>query len=97
MRSYTTYPSGTYLDAKPGIIEALGLVEVYIPAFRRGLELLTNVRKHDYVLHGTFDNPMKCIRLFRPQVHRKGECKSEIDEREMRIYKDGELKLTLTN
>ena len=31
MRSYTTYASGTYLDAKPGIIEALGLVEEYIP------------------------------------------------------------------
>lgn len=30
------------------------------------------------------------------QTPPKGHCKSEIDEHEMRIYKDGELKLTLT-
>ena len=32
-----------------------------------------------------------------PQTHRKGECKAEIDEHEMRVYKDEELMLTLTN
>ena len=31
-----------------------------------------------------------------PQTASKGECQSEIDDHEMRIYKDGELKLTLT-